>query len=111
MNPRVYQTVRDKREWQEPAAPAEAATEKAIGSKGWYTRGYLPHFDKPGTIQMVTFRLDDALPASRRHEWEALLAIEEDWIFSSAHPKWRWTTGDGLTRYHGAVLIHGTKPT
>lgn len=31
--------------------------------KGWYSRGYLPHFDQPGLVQMLTFRLVDALPA------------------------------------------------
>jgi REP element-mobilizing transposase RayT len=78
MNPRVYQTIRHKRAWQEPSAPAEAELERTHGFKGWYTRGYLPHYDKPGTIQMVTYRLGDAMPASRRHEWEALLALEDE---------------------------------
>lgn len=27
---------------------------------------------------MVTYRLHDSMPASRRHEWEALLAIEDE---------------------------------
>lgn len=31
--------------------------------KGWYSRGYLPHFDSPGILQGITFRLFDALPA------------------------------------------------
>jgi REP element-mobilizing transposase RayT len=31
--------------------------------KGWHSRGYLPHFDSPETIQFVTFRLADSLPA------------------------------------------------
>ncbi|MDY6877083.1 MAG: transposase [Chloroflexota bacterium] len=31
--------------------------------KGWYSRGYLPHFDHPGLIQGITFRLWDALPS------------------------------------------------
>src|SRR5688572_5488375 len=31
---------------------------------GWHSRGYLPHFDRPGLIQMITFRLADALPAA-----------------------------------------------
>src|SRR6059036_1400901 len=31
---------------------------------GWHARGYLPHCDKPGLIQFVTFRLDDAMPAN-----------------------------------------------
>src|SRR5437868_2921295 len=30
--------------------------------KGWYSRGYLPHFDSAETIQFVTFRLADSLP-------------------------------------------------
>lgn len=46
--------------------------------RGWHARGYLPHCDKPGLIQMVTFRLDDAMPVVRRHEWEALHAIEDE---------------------------------
>lgn len=37
---------------QRPALPAE----------GWHSRGYLPHFDQPGMIQMITFRLADSLP-------------------------------------------------
>jgi len=32
--------------------------------KGWYSRGYLPHFDVPDLIQAVTFRLADSLPKS-----------------------------------------------
>jgi putative transposase len=72
MNPRAYQLVRDKRAWQEPPEPADVS----LGFKGWTTRGYLPHFDKPGTLQMLTFRLHDAMPASRQREWEELLAIE-----------------------------------
>jgi putative transposase len=31
--------------------------------KGWYSRGYLPHFDHPGLVQGITFRLWDSLPA------------------------------------------------
>jgi type I restriction enzyme R subunit/putative DNA methylase len=37
---------------------------------GWYSRGYLPHFDNPGTIQSVTFRLADSLPQSKLREIE-----------------------------------------
>ena len=33
-----------------------------MSAKGWYSRGYLPHFDSPETIQFVTFRLGDSLP-------------------------------------------------
>ena len=30
--------------------------------KAWYSRGYVPHFDSAGIIQMVGFRLGDSLP-------------------------------------------------
>ena len=44
------------------------ADEIPVG-KGWYSRGYLPHFDHPGLVQMITFRLADALPT----QWVAAL--------------------------------------
>ncbi len=31
--------------------------------RGWHHRGYLPHFDAAGMLQMVTWHLADALPA------------------------------------------------
>jgi REP element-mobilizing transposase RayT len=31
--------------------------------KNWHSRGYLPHFDAPGLIQGITYRLSDSLPA------------------------------------------------
>ncbi len=31
--------------------------------KGWYSRGFIPHFDQPGLVQGITFRLADSLPA------------------------------------------------
>ncbi|MFH1037215.1 MAG: transposase [PVC group bacterium] len=30
--------------------------------RGWYSRGYLPHFDSPHLIQHITYRLADSLP-------------------------------------------------
>lgn len=45
--------------------------------KGWYNPRFLPHYDAPGTIQAITFRLADSLPRSRRAEWEHLLAVED----------------------------------
>ena len=29
---------------------------------GWYSRGYLPHFDCPEIYQSITYRLNDSLP-------------------------------------------------
>jgi REP element-mobilizing transposase RayT len=78
MNRRVYETVARKRACEGPLEPGEADLERQLASKGWHTRGYLPHYDKPGTLQMLTFRLADAMPASRRHEWEALRRIEDE---------------------------------
>ena len=75
---RVFQTVADKRYWSGPDEPAEAGVIANAGSKGWTTRGYLPHYDQPDTLQMVTFRLADAMPAGLRHEWHALLAIADE---------------------------------
>jgi REP element-mobilizing transposase RayT len=75
---RVYETVAQKRHWAGPVEPAEAAAAEASGSKGWNTRGFLPHYDQPGTLQMVTFRLADALPASRRYEWETLFTLQDE---------------------------------
>ena len=33
-------------------------------SKGWHSRGYLPHFDSPEIVQFITFNLADGLPAA-----------------------------------------------
>jgi len=32
-------------------------------SRGWHSRGYLPHFDSQDIVQFVTYRLADSLPA------------------------------------------------
>ena len=63
--------VAGKQVWSRPVS----AEEQAHGFRGWHERGYLPHCDKPGLIQFVTFRLWDSMPASRRGEWEHLLSI------------------------------------
>lgn len=65
--------VAGKQQWDEPLSAAD----KARGFRGWHERGYLPHCDKPGLVQFITFRLWDSMPASRRGEWEHLLAIAE----------------------------------
>jgi REP element-mobilizing transposase RayT len=45
-----------------------------VDHKGWHSRGYLPHFDSPETVQFVTFRLADSLP---RHVVE-MLRLQDD---------------------------------
>jgi putative transposase len=44
--------------------------------RGWYSRGYLPHYDEPGLIQAITFRLHDSLPMERRDEWSPLATTD-----------------------------------
>ena len=50
--------------------------------KGWHSRGYLPHFDSPETVQFVTFRLADSLPRtlveSLRLREQGLQAFDEE---------------------------------
>ncbi|TXL73657.1 transposase [Vineibacter terrae] len=36
--------------------------------KGWYSRGYLPHFDGTGIVQTVVFRLHDSVPLHLRQQ-------------------------------------------
>lgn len=71
-NPGLQRLVDGKQAWSEPL-DEEA---KAQGFLGWHQRGYLPHCDLPGVTQFVTVWLHDAMPASRRSEWEALLHLE-----------------------------------
>ena len=73
-NPGLHGLVEGKKAGAEPLD--DAAREQ--GFCGWHQRGYLPHHDIPGVTQFVTFRLADALPASRRPEWGALLKIESE---------------------------------
>ena len=69
----LRELVYQKNQWDEPLADAD----KANGFLGWHERGYLPHCEKPGLVQLVTLRLADSLPASRRGEWEHLLKLED----------------------------------
>jgi hypothetical protein len=42
-----------KQQWDKPISPED----KVRGFRGWHERGYLPHCDKPGLVQFITFRL------------------------------------------------------
>jgi putative DNA methylase len=37
--------------------------------QGWHSRGYHPHFDQPGLLQSINFRLHDSVPASLLEQW------------------------------------------
>ncbi|PDW05106.1 REP-associated tyrosine transposase [Candidatus Viridilinea mediisalina] len=60
-----------------PSPGARAARPHPV-HKGWHSRGYLPHFDVPGLVQMVTYRLADSMPTERRSEWQDLLSLTND---------------------------------
>lgn len=47
------------------------------GPRGFHTRGYLPHLDAP-VPQFLTWRLDDAVPASAVERWKAETLHEAD---------------------------------
>lgn len=54
-----------------PKRPVASHQESA---PGWYSRGYLPHFDGGEIAQTVTFRLFDSLPRSLLEQWHEELA-------------------------------------
>jgi REP element-mobilizing transposase RayT len=62
---------------------AETAALQKEEHRGWYSRGYLPHFDQPQLIQFVTFRLADSLPK------EVAQAIEHE-LRKKKTPKSTW---------------------
>ncbi|MBM4084611.1 MAG: DUF1156 domain-containing protein, partial [Planctomycetes bacterium] len=43
--------------------------------KEWHSRGYLPHFDHPGLVQFITFRLADSMPVEVLHRWGQELSL------------------------------------
>ena len=43
--------------------------------RGWHSRGYLPHWDHPGLIQSLNFRLGDALPQVVLDRWRNKLGL------------------------------------
>jgi REP element-mobilizing transposase RayT len=69
----VEQIVAEKRKWHyQPTADEEAR-----GFKGWYSRGYLPHFDAPGVWQFITYRLGDSVPIEQLQEWCEILGLKD----------------------------------
>lgn len=52
-------------------APTEV--ESPAPHLGWHSRGYLPHWDHPGTIQSINIRLADSLPHQVQLRWRSQL--------------------------------------
>jgi REP element-mobilizing transposase RayT len=55
------------------ARPAGLGPGAPEGPRGWYSRGYLPHYNNLSTFQSITFRLADSLPKARLREIECEL--------------------------------------
>lgn len=47
-----------------------------ISKQGWYSRGYLPHFDGGETTQFITARLFDSVPQELLGKWREQLKQE-----------------------------------
>ncbi len=45
--------------------------------RNWHSRGYLPHFDRPGLVQFITFRLADSIPTDILTRWKQEVALAE----------------------------------
>jgi putative transposase len=69
----LRQLVASKRSESLPLSPEAIAR----GFKGWHERGRLPHFDAPGVIQFITYRLADSMPVALRHVWEPIERIAD----------------------------------
>jgi REP element-mobilizing transposase RayT len=46
--------------------------------QGWHSRGYLPHWDHPGMIQSLNFRLADSMPANVIEKWKTELVLHSE---------------------------------
>ena len=82
----------------------------ALGFRGWHSRGHLPHFDLPGTVQAVTFRLAGSLPAHVVARLAALAdsparrKLREDWLDRSRGAC--WLRRPDLARLVEDALLH-----
>lgn len=64
--------------------------------KGIHSRGYLPHWDFANSVQGITYRLADAVPAKVVEEWREAL----DLLLTSPDPE---ISGKAYTNLHGKI--------
>jgi REP element-mobilizing transposase RayT len=48
-------------------------------SPEWHCRNYLPHFDREGIVQSITFRLYGSIPTNVIEQWKQQLGWRESW--------------------------------
>ena len=58
-----------------PAFNKSGQDARVPSGKGWFSRGYLPHFDHAGLLQSITFRLADAVPVETIMQWRQELGL------------------------------------
>ena len=73
-------------------------------SPGWYSRGYLPHFDSAEVIQHITYRLADALPEAvlERMQAEVRAAVPDE---DKRESELRQQIEDYLDSGHGSCVL------
>ena len=75
--------------------------------KEWHSRGYLPHFDHPGLVQSVTFRLADSLPGVKLAQWQAELDLVAGARGSGPQViEYHRRIEEWLNRGHGCCALH-----
>jgi hypothetical protein len=70
----VFETIREKRQWHTP--PRSQCGQTWLS---WLAFTRIPSpFRHAWRHPFLNYRLDDAMPASRRHEWAELLKIDDE---------------------------------
>jgi REP element-mobilizing transposase RayT len=54
----------------EPLGAPPSVAANSLHTPQWHSRGYLPHLEKSGLVQSITFRIHDALPESKIQQWQ-----------------------------------------
>ncbi len=90
---------RERRPGSAGVPPARSA---GTPDSKWHSRGYLPHFDQPGLVQMITFRLADALPSS-------VLSQVEDGLGSPSDARKRERLEAFMDAGHGACHLRDAR--
>jgi REP element-mobilizing transposase RayT len=75
-NAGVSPAVSRDREKENGGPNARAPKDGVVEPKGWYSRGYLPHFDSPYVVQSIGFRLADAVPLQVVEMWKQQLHMD-----------------------------------
>jgi len=58
--------------------PVDVKVPADFPHKGWYSRGYLPHFDCSEVFQFITFHLHDSIPCLTIEQWKQELQWREE---------------------------------